>query len=234
MGDTLTSILLVAVVPAAAAVLLAWVCRLTLPGDVGTRYALPLPVAVAFLCGYWLLPDWAALRPERHWQWLPYLGLAGAMVGGLTTASGVNLVERWLVQIALATGAAWLLVPSWANDTAMPLLAVCLFVLMAAVEALPERLRGRLCLALIGVMSLMLAALLAIGVSMKFGALGGILAFAIAGGCAGLTRFDQPAAAIRGCIPVIAVLAGGLAFVGTIEPSPPMISIATIKKVRFR
>jgi len=130
----------------------------------------------------------------------------------------------------------------------IPLLAAYLFLLMTLLAALPDRLVGRRFVALLAAAGVTTAALIAIGVSLKVG----LVAVAAAAALAGCTiaaflpransRFadslalgkivnafwanssfgDSPAHSHRGVIPVFVILIGGLAFVGTIEPQPPL------------
>lgn len=226
-----------AVPPLAAAVATAWLFRRFLPVTFAERYALGIALAVGFFLGYWLLPDWAPLLPEKHWQWLPYLA-AAAVLGGLTQATGVSWVERLLAYCVLALVAAWQLVPLWPDlqpprHFAVPLLAGYLFLVAGLLAALPDRLLGPLFVALLTASAGAVALLIAIGVSLKYGQVAALSTAALAGSSVTsllpkLTRrasegsADQLPTTIRGLISVFTILVGGLAFVGTIEPSPPI------------
>jgi hypothetical protein len=237
MPAEIVLVLTTLVAPLAAAVAAAWLARATLPANIAERYSLGIALAVGFFLGYWLLPDWAPLVPEKHWQWLPYLG-AAAVLGGLTQATGVSGAERLLAYGVLALVAAWQLVPMWeglqpTRPNAVPLLAGYLLLVAALLTALPDRLLGTLMVGLLTTSAGATALLIAVGVSVKYGQVAAIATAAMAG-CAvtsllpKLTRrasegsADQPPNAIRGLIPVFTILVGGLAFVGGIEPSPPM------------
>jgi hypothetical protein len=235
MDDALRFAGLVIVPSAAAALAAAWLLGRLLPPAAAARYALATAAATGFFAGYALLPDWAALVPARHWQWLPYLGIAAAALGAVGSASGVQFWERWLLYALLAVVAAWQLVPTWATleparPVAIPLLAAYLFLLMALLAALPERLLGKQFVASATAATIGVALLLAIGVSAKFGAVAAVAAAAHSGAWAAsrFTAQQSPspvapiAAAARGVIPVFVILAGGLAFVGAIEPSPKL------------
>ncbi len=229
-----------AVVPLLTAAASAWFAGRLLPVQLAERYALGIALATGFGVGYWLLPEWAPLVPTNHWQWLPYLA-ATAVLGGLTQATGVWWIESLFAYGALALLAAWQLVPLWEElvpprHYAVPLLAGYLLLLMAILSSLPDRLLGPLFVGLLAVSAGTVAVLIAIGVSMTYGQVAAVAAAAL-GGCwllsllANLTRgvSEESAArlavAIRGLIPVFAVLVGGVAFVGTIEPAPPMTII---------
>jgi hypothetical protein len=215
-----------AVPPLAAAVATAWLLWRLLPVNIAERYALGIALAVGFFIGYWLLPDnWAPLVPQKHWQWLPYLA-AAAVLGGLPLAAGVSWPERLLAYGALALVAAWQFVPLWEElqpprHYAVPLLAGYLFMLTALLTALPDRLLQSTSVALLTASAGATALLIAVGVSVKYGQVAAIAAAAMTG-CFGASFISaKRALAIRGLISVFAVLVGGLAFVGTIEPTPP-------------
>ena len=240
MGGRIELLHYTVIVPMLVAVAAAWFAGRLLPVQFAERYSLGIALAAGFGVGYWLLPEWAPLLPTKHWQWLPYLA-AAAVTGGLALATGVSWVERVLAYGALALVAAWLLVPLWDDlkpprHYSIPLLAAYLLLLTSLLTALPDRLLGPLFVALLAVTAGGVALLVAVGWSVMYGQVGAIAAAAL-GGCwlssllTTLTRGvteespDRLAIAIRGLIPVFAVLVGGLAFVGTIEPSPPLIVV---------
>jgi hypothetical protein len=225
------------IVPMLVAAAAAWFASRLLPVPIAERYSLGVALAAGFGVGYWLLPEWAHLVPTKHWQWLPYLA-AAAVLGGLAVAGGVTWPERLVANAALALVAAWQLVPLWEElqpprHYAVPLLAGYLFLLAALLSALPDRLLGPLFVGLLAVSSGTVAVLIAIGVSLIYGQVAGVAGAALCG-CwlasllSALTRNVSAndtgirSQCIRGLIPVYAVLVGGLAFVGTIEPTPPM------------
>jgi hypothetical protein len=217
--------------PAAVALAAALVLERILPERIGQRMALAVALAAGFCAGYWLLGEWTTLIPQRHRQWLPWLAIAAAFVGGIRASSYVS----WIAWTLLAAASAWVLVPTWATLwpprlVTIPLLAAYLLLLMALLAALPDRLLGRLFVVLLTAAAIGVALLIAIGVSLKISqvALAGAAAF---GGCsvaaftpsaAAKSVGSAQAAASRGLIPAFAVLIGGLAFAGTIEPQPPL------------
>lgn len=237
--------------PAAVAFALPWLCRRVLPIGIGKRFGLSVALAAGFCVGYFLQPD-AELIPERHWHWLPYLGLAATFVG----RSNAPSYFTWLAWAALALASASLLVPTWTKlwpprAINIPLLAVYLLMLMSLLAALPERLHGRTFAGLLTITATSVALLVTIGVTVKIGLVGLAAAAALAG-CwaftllpapaslnpgpqAGLGRrvgaaakrgnspVETPSAGIaRGLIPGFAVLIGGLAYIGTITPTTPL------------
>ena len=104
----------------------------------------------------------------------------------------------------------------------MPLLAAYLFLLSVLLAALPDRLLESTAVGLLTVSAGATALLIAAGVSIKYGQVAALAAAALAG-CFGASFYTaNRAVAIRGLIPVFVVLVGGLAFVGVIEPTPPL------------
>src|SRR5687767_10348552 len=104
-------------IPALVAAGVALAFRFGCP-QVAARYGLATATAVGFLVGALVYPERLPQLPVRHWEWLPYLGLVAAVIGGVSTASGVQVWERLLVYGLLGGIAAWLLVPTW--DTLVP------------------------------------------------------------------------------------------------------------------
>jgi hypothetical protein len=228
MSAELQFVLYSVAAPFAAAAGIGWLLSLVLPADVASRYALAAALATGMFAGYWLLSDdWAPLVPDRHWQWLAYLPLAAALIGGLSYASGVSIGERWFVFAVVAAIGAWLLVPTWANlwppqAWSIPLLAGYLCLLMVLLTSLPDRLLGRLQLGLLVGASAAVAATIGADVSLRLGNVGVIAAVATAG-CwiaSWLLPADSIPTALRGVTPAFAVLVGGLSYAGAIEVQP--------------
>jgi hypothetical protein len=216
------------VAPLVAAAGVAWLLSFTLPAAVASRYALVAALAAGMFVGYWLLPDdGAPLVPNRHWQWLAYLPLLAALVGGVVLASGVTTGERWLLLAAVAALAAWLLVPTWANlwpprAWSIPILAGYVWLLSNLLSSLPDRLLGRLQIGLFVGASAAAAATIGVDVSARIGIVA-VVAAAATAGC-WFTAWFLPTASIptatRGLIPAFAVLVGGLSYAGAIEVQP--------------
>jgi hypothetical protein len=216
-------------VPAVIALAIVGFSQRFLATQAAGRYGLAVALAAAFFAGYALLPSWASLVPQRHWHWLPYLGAGAMVLGPVSVASGISAAERWVLHLLLAIVAACLLVPAWPNlqpprSILVIILAAYLFFLMALADALPERLLGTLFLRLLCVVTAATAILIAVTVSLRIGQVAGIAAAALLGCCV-LPLRNQQAVAIRGLIPAFAVIVGGAAFAGSIEPQPPKIGI---------
>lgn len=217
--------------PAALALLTAVLLLRVRTGTIGERFGLPLALVAGLCAGYWLLGEWTALVPQRHRQWLPYLAMAAALAGRSTASS----YPSWLIWALLAGASAWLLVPTWETlwppqVMMIPLVAAYLVVVIFLLNALPDRLLGRLFVVLLAAAALTVALLIAIGITAKVGLIAVAAAAALAG-CAlanSIPRKDierdeaARALASRSLIPLFAVLFGGLAFVGAIEPDPPL------------
>jgi hypothetical protein len=215
-------------VPAATALAAAWVLRLVAPAKLAKladRYALPLGLAAGFFVGYWLLPDWAALSPTKHWHWLPWLGGA-AVLAAMSQAEGVTTAERLTLLAVLAALAAWKLVPLWAHLSPprhyyVTLLAGYLFALMALLAALPDRLLGRTSCGLLLAAAVASPLLIAIGVSARMGQVAAIAAAATAGGLIASLFSKHSPQSTRSLLPIYAVLVGGTAYAGVMEYVPP-------------
>jgi hypothetical protein len=212
--------------PAAIAVAIMCLSRRLLPESVSNRYAVAIAFAVAFFVGYALLPSWADLLPKRHWHWLPYLCAVAVVLGPVGLATGVHAPERWLLFLLLAIATAWAIVPTWpglkpSRSVYVPSLAGYLLLLMTLIEPLPTRINGKLFMSMLTVASGSVAIALAVFVSVKFGQVAGIAAAAMAGCCVA-SFFHNHDSTTRGLVPAFAIIVGGLAFVGYIEPQQPL------------
>lgn len=219
--------LVVAIAPLAAAAAMTWLAGRLLPQKIDERYAAALGIAAAIALGYVLVPDWPDLAPSRHWHWLPYLGLATALIGPATQASGVHPLERWLLWVLAAIVAAWLIVPMWstltpAREISIAILTAYLALLAIGLDSLPQnvatpRLLLSLAMTLVG-LSLALAA----SVSLKYGLIAGLVAAALGGAwLATLLQTEKFARIARGAILSFAFVAGGVAYVGAIDHDSP-------------
>jgi hypothetical protein len=222
-----------------------WLLGAVLPRELAPRYRLGVALAIGFIVGNWLLPDSPQFVPTRHWHWLPYLAAGAAAIGGLTLGGGVTWPERIVAYALLALVAAWLLVPTWEElqpprPYLIGLLAAYFAVLAALLAMLPARLQGATVAAPLTASATGVALLVTAEVSMLYGQLVAVAVAALAGCTVATLRtrsvsehtlapsasegspLPPLATSLRGLAPVYAVLVGGLAFVGAIEPTPPL------------
>ncbi len=199
-----------------------------------------LGVALGFLVAYWLLPDkWAPPSPEKHWQWLPYLGLAGAL-GAWSLADDVPRPARWAALGLLSLVLALQLVPT-TFPALVPLrplwigLAATYFALLGVllVELPAARIAPRLLVWLAG-SALGTTLIVAASVSLRYGEVSLAVAPAILGSLVGIVLAQRwgwvapgtkisAAAFVRGILPVYVALAAGAGFVGCIERQPKLL-----------
>jgi hypothetical protein len=212
------------------------------PSQVFDRLAMAAAFAVAFFIAWVLLPDgWTPLKPARQWHWLPYLGLLAAALciaaiqttpfadSGRATRRRLSYAWRLATSLATAACAAWLLAPNW-PDLEPPryiyvlLLGGYLFVLITSLDTLPERLFSTLFPFLLFAAASATAIVIAEPVSLTYGQIAGAAAAALCG-CAVAASYGIRGPALQGLTPVYAVLVGGIAFTGCIEPEVPIYSI---------
>jgi len=215
--------------PAVTALVAAWLSRRVLPEDAATRYPSAVGFAAGFVTGYVLLPDWAVLVPERHWHWLPYLAAAAAIIGPVGQAQGVSAPERWLLILLVAIAAGWFLVPTWSSLTPsravwLTVLTATLFLLIVLSDPLPQRVGSRSVLWSLTLTALVVAMMVAACVSVTYARLGGIAAGSLAGLCAA-DWWSRDVAAVRSLIPAAMISVAGIAFVGAVDPQPPLIGL---------
>ena len=187
---------------------------------------------MGFVAGYALLPPWAEWVPTRHWHWLPYLAIAAMVVGPIGFARGVWSVERWLLYLILAIAAAWLLVPNWSSLQSTRHLYVgffsaYLFVLAACLPPLADRVSTKVLVVLLSMVTVVLAVMILATVSLRYGHLAGLLSSAMVGCCLYAFMCDK-SVALHSLVPVSSILAGGLAFVGCIEPQPQLAGLLVL------
>ncbi len=216
-------------VPLGVAIVTALGCWRCLPESIARRYAAAAAVAAAFFVGYAMLPSWAELAPTRHWQWLPYLGVMAMILGPIGLADGVSKVERFMLHLLLAITAAWLLVPTWTSlqpprSTYVPLVSGYLFLLTVLLEPLPGRISGKLFCILLSLAALATALTIAAFISLRYGRVSAVAGTAVVGCCVA-TFFQKDQLTMRGVMPIYAVLIGGLAFVGFVEPETPLFGV---------
>ena len=216
-------------VPALAAAVAMLLSRWLLPSHIRERYAASMAASIGLLVGYGLLPAWAPWQPTTYWHWIPYVGVLAGLVGPLTLAKGIPWGERFLCRALLASLAAWYLVPTWAKLEPVRMwhvagLAGFMLALMHCLEPLTSRVAPTRLVAALGASVLALALLTALGLSLMFGQVTGIVAAGLLGVAAAMclvsNSADERVLTIRGLLPWYAILAGGMAYVGYINPTP--------------
>jgi hypothetical protein len=218
-----------AVVPAATAVGVYVLVARLLTAETAQRYAAALAFGIAFAVGYGLLSARADLIPKRHWHWIPYLALGAAVLGPIGAARGLGAAERWLLSLLAALGAAALLVPHWASlkpprTTWVPVLTAYLGLLAALLEPLAGRVPARTLLAAMALAAACVAALIAGFVSLTY-ARPALSAVAALAGCWVACWFGLRFLPARGLGLAYAVVVGGWAFVGCIDPPRPLAGL---------
>ena len=156
------------------------------PIDLAVRHAIPGSIIAGFVAAYAMFP-WTTFRPQTHWQYLPYLVLAGGLIGAVGAAGGVMRVERWLLHALFALVAAWLLVPDWKNLEASrvqytALVALATLILALSLDGLGARAAPLLVLATVGLTFAAGAVIVGLAGIMKLAQLTGACA-AATGGC---------------------------------------------------
>jgi hypothetical protein len=214
--------------PAITALLLVWALRRWLPA-VGRQHGPALAAASAFWFAF--VAQTGIVAPNRHWHWLPYVGLAAALIGSWASGPPALSLRRWLPQAAVAVVAAYGLVPAW-PDLVLPrawsqaLVAIGVLVLSELLQRLEFRSSGtRTPVLALLLAALALAASVTAAVSETYGRLALALAAALAGAAAGGGWRADGAAPLA---PLYAALVGGLAYVVCIEPQPPLPGLLVI------
>jgi hypothetical protein len=212
-------------------------------GDACRRYAAPAAFAAAFSFAYALMPKWAELIPARHWHWMLYLVPAAAAIGAVAAADGLKRPDRLLLFLLAAIVSAWLLLPHWLKLPAwlaennslgltpravyVPILAAYLLAIAALFEPLGRRLPATSVLGGMALTAVCLAVLCGALVSVMYGEMATIAAAALVGCWVGACILPQPAAA-RGITLAYAVAVGGWAWIGCIEPRPPLLALMLV------
>ena len=217
-------------IPAVVALATSFLCRKCLPAAIRDEYAAAIGLAAGFFVGYAFLPSWAELQPKRHWQWLPYLAAGVALVGPIGAAKSSRRHNRIAVAIIVSLAVSWFLVPTWQRLDPiryywMAGLAAYLFLLITGLDSLAVKLpASRFFPGALTFVSATIAATTAYAVSAKYGQVTGVATAAVLGCWLAVPMFDSVRYA-RGLSPSFGILVGGLAFVGCIEPNPPLLAL---------
>lgn len=170
-------------------------------------------------------------NPERHWHWLPAIGLFAGIVGGLSFRQQSVWWQRLLGALAVGALTGWRLVPTWKDlDDQRALLVIGLgigtvfFTLLT--EWLSRSVRPMLILFCFGLTAFLGAAWVGAGFSLTNARWLLILGSAIAGVLlASMLPIWLPRFGTSSMLPLLnSWLIGGL-FIGAIEPNPPRLDI---------
>lgn len=105
-------------------------------------------------------------------------------------------------------------------------LVIYLFVLCIGIPPLVDRCAANLLRGLFPTVAMVLSVMILATVSIRFGQLAGLLAAATTGTCIRSRWYGNQA--MRGLTPVFCILAGGLAFIGCIEPQEPLFGLLVL------
>ena len=215
-------------IPAAITAAVAIFSRYFWPAN--PHFGLPIAAAVGFAVGCWSYGDRMPLGPERHWHWLPYLGLLAALLSNRASHS------RWPVWVwplsyaVIGVIAANELTPSYpdlkpARPVLAPLMAVYFALLMWLLSLLPARLLGTTFVMLLTLVAGGSALLVASAISLRLGTVA-LRVPAVLAVCACFAWYARKPAndegdqsesdsdPALGLIPLYVVLTGGSAYAG--------------------
>lgn len=222
MNSAIQEIAVVSLATGTISLVVAWLLLRLSPTDFAQRQALPIGLAIAWMAGC-LFIEPRARQPCTHWTWLPWMAAIAALLAPIGLASGVRLVERWLLNAVLALAAAWFLVPTWthlqpARSVHVAVIATGTFLLAAILDPISRR-NSPAWLPF----SMLLAAacgagLLADAVSLRFAQLGGVAASGL-GGAWVVSLLHRSGNIVRGLLLPYAVMVGGLMLAGSLESS---------------
>lgn len=208
------------VIPALASFIALALLRFGNRTDVSNRYRGALAILLGTLLGYSLLSlgPWI---PTAHWHWLPSAMILAAIVGPVSCAEGVRLIDRILLYSVAGIIIAWFLVPEWEDlepsRTALLIVhAVFLISCSIAIGPLAEKTPGPIIPMLLLLMMFATAIVLAQSGSLRFAQI------ALAGGSAILGvlissiiwRNDDH---LRGTSMICATLVVGLSVIGRVH-----------------
>jgi len=219
--------------PAAVAAALVWlVLRVAGPNSTHAGHCgAALALTGGLLTGCFL-QDVTPWRPDRSWNWLPYVAIMAAVAELLITLIPLPALVRWTVRLGLVVLAAWLLVPTlqetaphlWFWRTAVGGAMVTTWCSLA-VSA--PRLQGACLLVLLAVIVLAAAGVLEFAGFLKLVLAAGSLAAALIG-IALVTWWRSASGVGSGVTPGIALLLPGLMCNGYFYRGDPGLPVASV------
>lgn len=211
--------------PAGSSAALLFVGRRFLPD----RYSVGFAFVVALLTGYLVL-EWAPVVPERHYQWLPWLPLLCFIPLAVSLVREVR-VWRLVTFVPVSAATAYFIVPAWSrlDDvrwTYLFAVGIATWITCALLDFVASRMRPGWFLTTLALLLGGLAGVLMPFLSMKFGQ----MVLSACGATTGIAlislRSDKPATA-RGLAPLAGVVLVCGAFLGFVDPDPPLYPYLT-------
>jgi len=125
-----------------------WIASRFLSEHVRERWPASVALVAGFAAGYALL-KFAPWQPTSHWHWMPYALAVAGLIGSVSAASGVSLLERTLLYGATAWIVAWFIVPTYddlepSRVTYLIAWPIYVTVIALAIDGLARRLTGPL------------------------------------------------------------------------------------------
>ncbi|TWT38539.1 hypothetical protein [Blastopirellula retiformator] len=125
-----------------------WIASRFLSEKIRERWPASLALVVGFAAGSALM-NLAPWQPTQHWHWMPYALALAALVGSISAAEGVSLLERALLYGATAWVIAWFVAPTYDDlePSRMSLLIgwpIYVMLIALAIDLLARRLTGPL------------------------------------------------------------------------------------------
>jgi hypothetical protein len=188
-------------------------------------------VLFALLLGSFLLLGKYIHNPERHWHWLPAIGLFAGICGGIFFRQGSSPGERLIGSLAIGALTGWLLVPTW-KDLAdqrwliISGLGVGTTLLVLLTDWLGRSARPLFILFCFGLTAFAGAAWIGAGFSLTNARWLLILGSTTAGiFLASMLPVWMPRFNAGSLIPLLCSWLAGSLFIGAIEPNPPRYDI---------
>lgn len=208
-----------------------------LAGRLSPRMQLPVASALFLLAllvsGFLLLGKYIH-NPERHWHWLPAIGLFAAIAGGFGFRQGSAFWQRLVCALAVGSLTGWLLVPTW-KDLAeqrwllISGLVVATTALILFSDWLSRSLRPLFVLFCFVIAAFLGAAWIGAGFSLTNARWLLILGSSIAGVMlAAMLPMWLPRLDAGPLLPLLCSWLLGSLFIGAIEPNPPRFDLLLI------
>jgi hypothetical protein len=212
--------------PAVVAAVVAWVLGRLTTRESLARHSVAAALGLAFCAGFFVIHEWANAVPSKHSHWTLYVAIGGAVLGPIVAAQGVAVWERVLLAMLASLASAFVLVPTW--ETLAPsrivwvsVLAADLAILAILIQPLPQYLSPRVVLLAMSGSALVLTGLLTAIWSLSLGKIAAIPALALLG-VGFVTWFRPVESGMSGAALAYSLMVGGAAFLGCIEPDPPV------------